>query len=153
MNDFNNNEKVREILEQESVPEEINPENMKIMLDEKTAAKKRKKISVAGKIVAMAASLALIVGTAVGTAGIVRNFENSNHSDKKNIGIITDNYTPKKNSADKSETVSTGASYMAGAENYGQIYNLLKAESKRRGDSITHIIPFFFSPFVFFLLT
>lgn len=135
MNDINNNEKVRDILEQESVPEEISPENMKIMLDEKTSAKKRKKISMAGKITAMAASLALIVGTAVGTAGIVRNFGNSNHSSEKNVGIVTDNYKPKKNSAEKSETVSTGNSYMAGAESYGQIYNLLKTESEKRSNS------------------
>ncbi len=131
MNDLNNNERVREFLEQESVPEEISPENMKIMLDEKAAVKKRKKISMAGKITAMAASLALIVGTAVGTAGLVRNFGGSTPK----IGLIADNDEPKKNSADKSETVSTGNSYMAGAESYGQIYNLLKAESKKRGDA------------------
>lgn len=131
MNDLNNNERVREFLEQESVPEEISPENMKIMLDEKAAVKKRKKISMAGKITAMAASLALIVGTAVGTAGLVRNFGGSTPK----IGLIADNDEPKKNSADKSEIVSTGNSYMAGAESYGQIYNLLKAESKKRGDA------------------
>lgn len=133
---MNNNEKVREILEQESVPEEINPENMKIMLDEKAPAKKRKKISVAGKIAAMAASLTLIVGTAVGTAGIVRNFGNSSKMDESNQFFLAPPDSAKEGDfTDNATTVSTGASYMAGAENYGQIYNLLKTESKRRGDS------------------
>lgn len=133
---MNNNEKVREILEQESVPEEINPENMKIMLDEKAPAKKRKKISVAGKIAVMAASLTLIVGTAVGTAGIVRNFGNSSKMDESNQFFLAPPDSAKEGDfTDNATTVSTGASYMAGAENYGQIYNLLKTESKRRGDS------------------
>lgn len=133
---MNNNEKVREILEQESVPEELSPENMKIMLDEKAPAKKRKKISVAGKIVAIAASLALIVGTAVGTAGIVRNFGNSSKADKGNKFLLTSPDSAKEGDrTENASTVSTGAAYMAGAESYGQIYNLMKAESKKSRDS------------------
>lgn len=136
MNDINNNEKVRDILEQESVPEKISPENMKIMLDEKAAAKKRKKISVAGKIVAMAASLALIVGTAVGTAGIVRNFGDSSKADKGNKFLLTSPDSAKEGDrTENASTVSTGNSYMAGAESYGQIYNLLKTESEKRSNS------------------
>lgn len=131
MNDLNNNEKVREILEQESVPEEISPENMKVMLDEKAPAKKRKKISASGRIVAIAASMALIVGTAVGTAGVVHKFGYSSEPHKQPfVGIkSTDDVT------DDIPTISTGASYMAGAENYEQVYNLLKANHKKRKDT------------------
>lgn len=128
---MDNDEKVREILEQESVPEEISPENMKAMLDEKAPAKKRKKISAAGRIAAIAASIALIVGTAVGTAGVVRNFgQFGKFSNDGEVTIDLDE-TPSENEPAAAPKVSTGESYMAGAENYKQIYNLLKTQNEK----------------------
>lgn len=126
---MNNDEKVKEILERESVPEEISPENIKIMLDSKAPAKKRKKISAAGKIMAMAASFALIVGTAFGTAGVMRNFGKSARHETMTL-LNPDEHPPKESSADESENVSVGESYMAGAENYGQIYKLIKKQTE-----------------------
>lgn len=131
MKELNNDEKVREILERESVPEEISPENMKAMLDEKAPAKKRKKISAAGRIAAIAASIALIVGIPVGTAGVVRNLgQSGKYSNDGEITISPDG-TPSENEPAAAPKVSTGESYMAGAESYEQIYNLLKTQNEK----------------------
>lgn len=137
MNDLNNNEKVREILEQENVPEKISPENMKVMLDEKAPAKKRKKISAAGRIAAIAASMALIVGTAVGTAGVIHKFGGSSEMHKDVLfGIKSnDDVADDMPTISNAPTVSAGASYMAGAENYEQVYNLLKVNNEKYKDS------------------
>ena len=67
---MNNDEKIRELLEAEEIPEEISPENIKAMLDAQTAvtvsdeeaAKKRSGIRMGGRIAAAAAACALIAG-------------------------------------------------------------------------------------------
>ncbi|MDE6775727.1 MAG: beta-propeller domain-containing protein, partial [Ruminococcus sp.] len=85
----NNDERVKAILDSESVPEEISPENMKNMLDEKSGGllikddsvnnpecelsrRKITKISVFGRIAASVAACAIIVGGTVGTMNLVR---------------------------------------------------------------------------------
>ena len=57
-----NDEKVKKFLEKGDIPEELTPANIKKMLDEKAPSKKRSKISVAGRVGALVASLAVIAG-------------------------------------------------------------------------------------------
>ena len=65
-----NDEKVREMLNKEPVPQELEPEKIKIMLDEKAPAKKRRNIKkTAARITAGAAACAVICGTSVYFAG------------------------------------------------------------------------------------
>ena len=59
---MNNYEKVKEILESEPVPKELEPENIKKMLDEKAPKKKRSSISVVRRIATAAAAVAVIAG-------------------------------------------------------------------------------------------
>ena len=62
-----NDEKLREQLKSAPVPERLRPENIKIMLDNEIAKKKRSRISMAGRITAAAAACTVIGGTAVYT--------------------------------------------------------------------------------------
>ena len=70
-----NDKRVKEMLEEEKVPKELEPENIKNMLDEKAPQKKRGNIKRVSKITAMAAACALICGTAayLGTNGNILN--------------------------------------------------------------------------------
>ena len=72
---MNNDEKVKTILESEPVPQELEPENIKKMLDEKAPKKKRSGISVAGRVAAAAAAVAVIAGGS--TAYLSRKPDNS----------------------------------------------------------------------------
>ena len=64
---MNNDDKLREQLKSEPVPDRLRPENIKKMLDEQAPKKKRSGISVAGRITAAAAACAVIGGTAAYT--------------------------------------------------------------------------------------
>ena len=66
-----NDDKVKDLLENVEIPDEISPENMKKMLDEKAPAKKRSGISMAGRVTAAAVACAVLVGAAVGTSGLI----------------------------------------------------------------------------------
>lgn len=59
----NNDRNIKKLLESESVPEELSPENIKKMLDEKAPVRKRNKIAhKAARITAVAAACAVICG-------------------------------------------------------------------------------------------
>lgn len=120
-----NDRKLRELLESEEVPEELSPENIKIMLDGKTPAKKRKKISVAGRITAAAAACAVIIGATAGTLHFVN----------RNTPPHVIQYHPHesdmiKKSTENIRTEQINAPYMNGAESYEQIYKLLEKSNK-----------------------
>ena len=66
---MNNIDKVKDMLREEKVPQELEPENIKAMLEAKAPAKKRSRIKMAGRITAGAAACAVICGTAVHFAG------------------------------------------------------------------------------------
>lgn len=130
---MNKDKEIREMLEQEEIPEELSPENVKQMLDEKTSAKKRKKISVAGRITATAAACAIIVGATAGSVHLL------NRKDKIVTGDYTGHYEGKtvpdgnSYSVSSSETITleqVNAPYMNGAESYEQIYKLIEDSSK-----------------------
>lgn len=145
----NNDKEIREIFEQEEVPEELSPENVKKMLDEKATAKKRKKISVAGRITATAAACAIIVGATAGSVHLLRS------KDTEGGGILTGQYETNSNfsgngdsvpyevhtdengnpyAVSSAETVTleqVNAPYMNGAESYEQIYKLIEKSDKK----------------------
>ncbi|MDE5935856.1 MAG: hypothetical protein K2G83_00400, partial [Ruminococcus sp.] len=122
-----NDKEIREIMESEEIPEKLSPENIRIMLDEKVPAKKRKKISVAGRITATAAACAVIIGATAGTVNLVnRNTPNhtiQDHADELNsmAEISTENKITEK----------IKAPYMSGAESYEQIYKLIEDSDKK----------------------
>lgn len=117
-----NDKKIREILENEEIPEKLNPENIRIMLDEKAPAKKRKKLSVAGRITAAAAACAVIVGTA-GTAGYLKKDILKNCPDETIVNSTA------KTSTENKEQIK--APYMSGAESYEQVYKLIEESDKK----------------------
>lgn len=149
---MNNDKEIRKILESEEVPEKISPENIRIMLDEKAPARKRKKISVAGRITATAAACAIIIGATAGSVHMLRSL----YTD---CGMYTGNYigdyTADSNYSGDSDSVpyETGtdengnefavistdtvtveqvnAPYMNGAESYEQIYRLMEKSNTK----------------------
>lgn len=128
MND--NNKKLRELLTEEPVPQELEPENIKKMLDEKAPARKRNKIkrSMALRITAGAAACAVVGTTAVHFAG-QRNVINNNKS------LINSEYEKVTNSVkdvadgEKYE-LKTQAPYMSGASDYSEVYKLFEESTK-----------------------
>ncbi|MDE7363530.1 MAG: beta-propeller domain-containing protein [Ruminococcus sp.] len=130
----NDRDKVKEILESEEVPEKLNPENISKMLDEKAPKKKRSGISVFGRITAMTAACALIVGTTVHTVNNY-SFVKKNCFTQKNP--VADSNNDMSSSSTTSTTVETvtlenvAAPYMSGAKDYEQIYKLIKKAEKQ----------------------
>ena len=145
---MNNDKEIREILESEEVPEELSPENIRVMLDEKSPAKKRKKISIAGRITATAAACAIIVGATAGSVHMLRR------KDIAGNGVLTGDYTADSNysgdsgvsydtrtdesgnsyavsSADTVTVEQIDAPYMNHAESYEQIYKLIEKSNKK----------------------
>lgn len=126
----NNDERAKEILNNTEIPEEVSPESMKKMLDEKAPAKKRGRISVVGRITAAAAACAVIVG---GTVGTMKYAERS----KNNAKIPQQDILEGESSSEVSKTVEQAkAPYMSGAESYEQVYELLEKANKRRYDGL-----------------
>ena len=137
-----NDEKIKKALENEEVPKELEPENIKKMLDEKAPSKKRSNISVAGRVGALVASLAVIAGGTLAYTNI--NTKEVNCPD--NISIIPEiskNVIAQTNDEDIQDEdiqqLANTGSYMTGAENYEQIYTLFKEVAdnrKSKGDTL-----------------
>ncbi len=141
---MNNDKEIREILEQEEVPEELSPENVKKILDEKAPAKKRKKISVAGRITATAAACAVIVGATAGSVHLLRskdnteggyicvdpNYSGNGESVPYEVGTDENGNPYAVSSAETVTLEQVNAPYMNGAESYEQIYRLIEKSDK-----------------------
>ncbi len=134
----NNDEKVREYLEKEEVPEKLSPENIRDTLDEQKALKKRHGISAAGKITAVACAVALIAGSVYAVGGKeLFNKKQVNCPDE----TVTDNYEkssetyPETEKTTKNNTTSVvevpEAPYMASAESYSQLYKMLRKSAEK----------------------
>ena len=111
-----NDEKLKEILNSEEVPEQLSPENIKLMLDEKAPKKKRSGISIAGRIAAGAAACAVLAGSYAGVNTLMKNRTSTDDTSivsfKKEV-----------------EAVNLEAPYMSGAESYSDVYQLMKKAS------------------------
>ncbi|MDE6426833.1 MAG: beta-propeller domain-containing protein [Ruminococcus sp.] len=126
-----NDEKVKKFLEKEDIPEELTPENIRKMLDEKAPTKKRNNISVAGRVGALVASLAVIAG---GTLAYTSTEKKHNCIDSKNYWSMPEtsrNAIAPETDTDIQQLTNTG-NYMTGAEDYEQIYTLFKEVADNR---------------------
>lgn len=127
-----NDEKVREMLNKEPVPQELEPEKIKIMLDEKAPAKKRRNIKkTAARITAGAAACAVICGTSVYFAG---------QKDLFNKGKLKSDSESRKSATSSVEgkkplLVNTQAAYMSGASGYEDVYKLYKDAEKKYSEN------------------
>ena len=117
-----NDEKLRDMLTSEEVPEQLSPENMKKMLDEKAPKKKRSGISVAGRIAAGAAACAVITGSYAGTAHLMKERKN---------GSSTSVSEPSGKGVTKVDGERVEAPYMNGAASYEEVYKLMEASAKK----------------------
>lgn len=125
MNANNDNvDKIKKALEKEPVPEELSPENIKKMLDEKAPAKKRSRIRVGTRIAAGAAACAVVGASALyfgNQSGLLDKDRKASRSE------MTSGLNYKKD-GDKTEKVG---SYMSGASDYSEIYTLFGESYKR----------------------
>ena len=134
MNTNNDNvDKIKKALEKEPVPEELSPENVKKMLDEKAPAKKRSRIRVGTRIAAGAAACVVVGASAVyfgNQSGLLDQDRKASRSE------MTSGLNYKKD-GDKTEKVG---SYMSGASDYSEIYTLFgesyKRVQKRNSDTV-----------------
>lgn len=117
-----NDEKLREMLTSEEVPEQLSPENMKKMLDEKAPKKKRSGISMVGRIAAGAAACAVVAGSYAGTAHMMKAHKDSGSSSVSTL----DGKGTTKVSGKRVE-----APYMNGAESYEEVYELMEKSAKK----------------------
>lgn len=125
-----NDDKIKRTLENEDIPKELEPENIKKMLDEKVPAQKRKSIKFnrrfAEKVTAIASACAVIAG---GSA----IYYNSSKEKISQQAEITDSSTAleKIESPENNiQPLTKKGSYMNGAENYEQIYSMIKKTSE-----------------------
>lgn len=141
-----NDENVKKAMENVKIPEEISPDSIKKMLDEKAPAKKRSsRISMAGRITAASAACAVIVGAAMGTKGLINRDdfhlfgdcscsslesmpEKSEGSEVSGVQIAT---------SEKNEVEAKGP-YMKGAESYEQVYKLVEKAQKNNKDKFLY---------------
>ena len=124
-----NDEKVKKFLEKGDIPEELTPANIKKMLDEKAPSKKRSKISVAGRVGALVASLAVIAG---GTLAYTNKKTNCpDYTNCWSVPKTSQNAIAPAIDADIQQLANTG-NYMTGAEDYEQIYTLFKEVADKR---------------------
>lgn len=126
---MNNDDKLREQMKSEPVPDRLKPENIKIMLDNEAPKKKRSGISIAGRIAAAAAACTVIGGTAAYTL--------NNGKFNKNADVANFAETPAQEKIIASTTQSADteinkqASYMSGAKSYDQVYTMFKESAQK----------------------
>ena len=130
---MNNDDKLREQMKSEPVPEQLRPENIKTMLDNEVSKKKRSGISMAGRIAAAAAACAVIGGTAVYTMNngkindkLDKNNTSAHCSKPTSVTVPTTEFTATEDGTE----VKKLASYMSGAKSYRQIYTMFKKASE-----------------------
>ncbi|WP_024861743.1 beta-propeller domain-containing protein [Ruminococcus flavefaciens] len=128
---MNNDDKLREQMKSEPVPERLKPENIKIMLDNEAPKKKRSGISMAGRVAAAAAACTVIGGTAAYTMNN-RNFDKSTTSYKEPLYENTAADTVP--AAEPTATKQTN--YMSGAKDYEQVYTMFKAAAGKYKEEI-----------------
>lgn len=127
-----NDDKVKKAMENVEIPEEISPENMKKMLDEKAPAKKRSsRISMAGRITATAAACAVIVGATVGTAGLIqREKKGGENCSRPESSQADSEVSHVEITTSENSNIEAKGPYMKGAESYEQVFKLVEKAKK-----------------------
>lgn len=116
---MNNDKKVKELLEKSVVPTNLEPENIRKMLEDNAPAKKRGGIKLTSRIIAAAAACAVVCASAVCFAG-QKNVLNIKNTSIYNMFDITKNDLLN----DYNSSVPDEGAYMNGADDYSQIYKL-----------------------------
>lgn len=117
-----NDELIRKALESDPLPEQLSPDNIKKMLDEKAPAKKRKKITyTVARITAGAAACAVICG--IGVYYTEQRDKSYNYSEMHETFIAESSETAVEN-------VEIQPSYMSGTSEYDEIYRMLEVSAK-----------------------
>ncbi|WP_295069923.1 beta-propeller domain-containing protein [Ruminococcus sp.] len=119
---MNNDDKIREMINKEPVPDSLKPENIKKMLDEQAPKKKRSGIKLAGRITAAAAACTVIGGTAVYS---LNNRNNNKYTDKE-ITVTEPATVQDIINTTTDQEAKKQASYMSGASDYEQVYTMFK---------------------------
>jgi len=119
-------EELRKAISSEPVPEELSPENIKKMLDEKGIEKKRRNIKkTALRLTAGAAACAVICGAGVYAVGHGNNI--FNRYDFKSYEGISGKYENSSYVVSKeNETAVNANSYMNSISDYGDIYSMFE---------------------------
>lgn len=135
-----NDKEVKDMLQEDRIPERLEPANIKAMLDEKAAVKNRSKISVASRFAAIAAACAVVSGTAVYFANKGNNIdkksqeavlvENGTDAQETKLQGSSQNTTEPASSPD-GETLNEQKAYMRGASDYGEVYRLFAEAAKK----------------------
>ncbi len=125
-----NDDKIKRTLENEDIPKELELENIKKMLDEKAHAQKRKSIKFnrrfAEKVTAIASACAVIAG------GSAIYYNSSKEKISQQAEIIDSSTALEKIESPENniQPLTKKGSYMNGAENYEQIYSMIKKTSE-----------------------
>lgn len=124
-----NDDKLREQLNSEPVPDRLKPENIKIMLDNEAPKKKRAGIAVS-RFAAAAAACAVIGGTAA------YNWNNPKLSTNRNDEVFVTDTTnhdlkPSDNKNENDPMLKKQFSYMSGAADYSEVYTLFKDANEK----------------------
>ncbi|MBQ8961553.1 MAG: beta-propeller domain-containing protein [Ruminococcus sp.] len=113
---MNNDDKIRDYLNEPEIPEELEPERIREMLEKQAPVKKRAGIKrTALRVTAGAAACAVVCGGTVALAG-------------KNGLISRDGSSAESSNSSASEIL---APYMAGASDYAQVYELFEKSHKK----------------------
>lgn len=123
---MNNIDKVKDMLREEKVPQELEPENIKAMLEAKAPAKKRSRIKMAGRITAGAAACAVICGTAVHFAGESDVFKKDKDVVNSEYEQMTKEGSTVAEFSENTPVLVEQAPYMSGASDYGEVYQLFR---------------------------
>ncbi|MBO7474810.1 MAG: beta-propeller domain-containing protein [Ruminococcus sp.] len=125
-----NDKEVRKMLENEQIPKELEPENIKLMLDQKAPALKRKKITAVSRFVAIAAACAIVSGTAVHFASKKRNSFTEDTTVTPTTAAENTAAEPNQNVSDDF-TNPIKAPYMSSIKDYSDIYSLFSDSAER----------------------
>ena len=122
---MNNDDKIKEQMKSEPVPEELRPENIKTMLDNEVSKKKRSGISMSRRIAAAAAACTVVCGTAVYAVNTRKNNIKTSEPVQKN------NSTSTTVGGNSSVEVKELKSYMSGASDYKEVYTMFRKAAKK----------------------
>lgn len=124
-----NDDKLREQLSSEPIPDRLKPENIKIMLDNEAASHKKRKGIAISRITAAAAACAVIGGTAA--YNLNNNRLSTNQGDDVIVADTTKHDILTPDAPKENNEVKKQFSYMNSASDYTQVYNMFKEASDK----------------------
>ena len=131
-----NDKEVREMLDNNQIPKELEPENIKLMLDQKAPALKRKRITAVSRFAAIAAACAVVSGTAVHFASHRNNLINEITPDVPVVSTVdetekTEIVTGKSNENKENTEAVSITPYLSKAKNYKEVYTIFSDSAEK----------------------